>query len=102
LIDRQQPHSVNVMFRNDRTWTLLYQDKVAQLWGRAAKYDDPGAPDYIPRALRRVTEAKQEGTVPWPGLPQSARTRDPGPDGTQNTLATNSPESCRHASIARN
>jgi hypothetical protein len=69
LISRRQPHSVNVMFRNRSDWTLLYQDKLAQLWGRKTRYDDPLGSDFIPFANRHISEDKQEGSVPWPALP---------------------------------
>ncbi|MFV1965816.1 MAG: hypothetical protein ACC628_10365 [Pirellulaceae bacterium] len=73
LVNRHQPHSVNVMFRNGDQWTLLYQDKVAQLWGRAAKYGWAQSKHYVPPAFRRITEEEQEGTDPWPALPVYGR-----------------------------
>ncbi len=69
LISREQPHSVNVMFRNHDRWTLLYQDRTAQLWGLAKKYDDPHSADYLAPTRRRITDEEQTGTVPWPALP---------------------------------
>jgi len=69
LVNRRQPHSVNVMFRNKPTWALLYQDKIVQLWGRRQKYDQPLTPHYIPPALRMISEQEQEGSVTWPALP---------------------------------
>jgi hypothetical protein len=73
LINREQPHGVNVMFRNHDRWTLLYQDKIAQLWGRASKFNDPGSTGYIAPDQRRITEDEQEGTVTWPALPIRGR-----------------------------
>jgi hypothetical protein len=70
LASRRQPGSVNVMFRNQDRWTLLYQDKVAQLWGRTARYGDPGSPDFIPLTERLVTDDEQHGSVTWPALPR--------------------------------
>jgi hypothetical protein len=69
LINRHQPHSVNVMFRNRDQWILLYQDKMAQLWGRSTRYGNPDRPDFIPHGLRSISEAKPEGSVPWPAMP---------------------------------
>ena len=69
LVNREQPHGVNVMFRNQDRWTLLYQDKIAQLWGRKSKYDDPASRDYIAVDQRMVTEDEQAGTITWPALP---------------------------------
>ncbi len=76
LINRLQPHSVNVMFRNQRNWTLLYQDRVAQVWGRRATFDDPASPRYIVPGQRRITDDEQTGVVSWPALPirQTAQT----------------------------
>ena len=73
LIGRDQPHSVNVMFRNQERWTLLYQDKLAQLWGRSSKYADPASPDFVAAAQRRITDDPQTGTVTWPALPLRTR-----------------------------
>jgi hypothetical protein len=73
LIDRHQPHGVNVMFRNRQQWVLLYQDKLAQLWGRQSLYGEPHSPDFIPVERRRITEDEQEGIVPWPALPRRHR-----------------------------
>ena len=76
LIDRYQPHSVNVMYRNRDRWTLLYQDSLAQLWGRAALFDDPQRLTYLPPSERCITEAKQSGKVSWPAIPCDARMDD--------------------------
>lgn len=69
LINREQPHGVNVMFRNQDRWTLLYQDRIAQVWGAASKYDDPASIHYISEDRRNITDDEQTGTVPWPALP---------------------------------
>jgi hypothetical protein len=50
---------------------LLYQDSLAQLWGRSTRYDDPQKSDYLPPENRDVTDALQAGFVPWPALPQT-------------------------------
>ncbi len=42
-------------------WVLLYQDQIAQLWGRATRYDDPSSPNYLPPERRRITEEPQLG-----------------------------------------
>lgn len=69
LICRQQPHSVNVMFRNRDRWTLLYQDKIAQLWGRSTVFDDAQRTAYLAPSHRRISEAEQVGLVSWPAYP---------------------------------
>ena len=72
LVDRQQPHSVNVMFRNKSGWTLLYQDKMAQVWARRQKFGQPASRHYISPDRRTISEQEQEGSVTWPALPERA------------------------------
>ena len=68
VVARHFTHSVEVMeARPD--WVLLYQDAVAQLWGRRDRYDDPASAAYLPPARRWITEVRQAGSVPWPALP---------------------------------
>lgn len=69
LINRFQPHSVRVMEQQMPAWVLLYQDHVAQLWGRAAEFDDPAQPQYLPPLERIVGDEPQRGSVTWPALP---------------------------------
>ena len=69
LISRFQTHSPQVLERHRDRWALLYQDEMAQLWGRKTKYDDPLSPNYLPPSRRRVTDQPQEGYVAWPALP---------------------------------
>ena len=73
LISRLQAHSPQVLEKNSDRWVLLYQDEVAQVWGRKTKYDDPLSASYIPPARRRITEEPQEGYVSWPALPVRGR-----------------------------
>ena len=73
LINREQPHGVNVMFRNQDRWTLLYQDRIAQVWGRSSKYGNPDSIDYIAQDRRKITDDEQFGSVPWPALPVRPR-----------------------------
>ena len=62
-------------------WTLLYQDQLAQVWGRADKYDNPDSPHFL--AARSISDHPVSGLAPWPAFPdrggrnafvQSART----------------------------
>lgn len=70
LIDRRDPHPVQVMEQHRDRWIVLYQDAVAQLWGRRDVYDDPEHPQYLPQGARTIGDAPQTGTVPWPALPR--------------------------------
>jgi hypothetical protein len=67
LLCRQQANSAATMETQQEHWTLLYQDAMAQVWGRKAKYDDPASADYLPPAQREITDTQQEGSVTWPG-----------------------------------
>ena len=70
LINRYQPHSVRVIQSQRDRWALLYQDRVAQLWGRRDKYDDPSSTSFVDPALRVLGDAEQTGAVDWPALPR--------------------------------
>ena len=70
LIDRRFAHSVRVMSeQND--FCLLYQDSLAQVWGKANIYDDACRPEYVSVDRRRVSESIQQGSVTWPAFPQA-------------------------------
>lgn len=70
LLSRGQVCSVNAMLRCQDRWTMLYQDSVAQVWGRTTKYGDPRSSDYIRPEQRRITNEVQTGSVTWPALPE--------------------------------
>lgn len=70
LIDRQFAYSEQVMESEAKSeWVLLYQDKTAQLWGRAVVYDDPASSRYVNPRLRIVSNVVSLSHVSWPGLP---------------------------------
>ncbi|HEX5105645.1 MAG TPA: hypothetical protein VFV87_17620, partial [Pirellulaceae bacterium] len=69
LLSRRQEPSVAVMQSHEDEWVLLYQDELAQLWGRATKYDDPASVYYLPPKKREVGDVVQRGWVHWPALP---------------------------------
>ena len=74
LLDRGQPHSVAVMESRSREWTLLYQDNLAQLWGRTSAYGDPRNAQFIAPADRLISNRRPTGTVAWPALPAATGT----------------------------
>jgi hypothetical protein len=98
LISRLQEPSVEVMTAQEQegAWVLLYQDSLAQLWGRASKYDDPHSVYHFPLAKRLISQSEQQGWTYWPALPEyqlappsavaaeaispPPETRDPTPD----------------------
>lgn len=68
LIQRSQEPSVDVMQAHSRDWVLLYQDELAQLWGRKARYDLAASPYYLAPHRRMVSSEKQTGDHPWPAI----------------------------------
>jgi hypothetical protein len=81
LIDRALPNAVRVMRQHRDQWVLLYQDPVAEVWGLAARYDDPASSHYVPSHERLVSRTPQTGAVAWPALPSR--------QGPQPTVAMN-------------
>jgi hypothetical protein len=69
LIDRALPHSLSVMRKHDDRWVLLYQDPVAEVWGLAARFDNPAGNDYIAPHERIIRSALPGEDLPWPALP---------------------------------
>jgi hypothetical protein len=51
-------------------WVLLYQDGLAQLWGRASRYDDPTSEYFLSKADREIGESLQGGYARWPAIPK--------------------------------
>jgi len=72
LLDRGQKPAIRTIERDSR-WVLLYQDSLAQIWGRRDRYDDPNSPQYLPASRRVITETPQIGSVMWPAFPVTRR-----------------------------
>ena len=68
LISRQQQPTVREMQRHAQDWVLLYQDPLAQIWGRRDLYDDPASPRYLPLSSRIDANHALAGSVPWPAF----------------------------------
>ncbi len=74
LVDRQRTECVRVI--EQRTdWVLLYQDALAQVWGRRSVYDDPASARYMPPAARSISDETQIGWADYPALPGFAEAR---------------------------
>ncbi|QDU91369.1 hypothetical protein Pla175_47910 [Pirellulimonas nuda] len=58
-------------------WTLLYQDRLAQVWGRSDLYNDPASPRYLPVDQRIIGEHYSLTSRQWPALPMQAPTAAP-------------------------
>jgi hypothetical protein len=69
LLSRRQQPSAALMETQKDHWSLLYQDEIAQLWGRKAKYDDPKSAFYLNPKYRIVSDFAPRGFLSWPALP---------------------------------
>jgi len=69
LFERERRNAIDTMEAAADDWCLLYQDSLAQLWGRRSVYDDQDSPDYLPVSQRHVGNDQQVGSVAWPGFP---------------------------------
>ena len=70
LFERRRDAAVAVMQSQSADWCLLYQDSLAQLWGRRVRFDDPSSPHFIPVSQRAISNDVQSGTVDWPAFPK--------------------------------
>ncbi len=70
LVRRIGELSASVMEQQDEVWVKLYQDRLAQLWGRREVFDDPSSSYFIPENQRNVTDHIPNGHVAWPAFPQ--------------------------------
>lgn len=68
LISRYQPHAMNVMQKHRADWVLLYQDELAQLWGRREIYDEEISAEHLPVHHREISDRPQAGQIPWPAI----------------------------------
>jgi hypothetical protein len=69
LLSREQGPSVRSIVRHQDKWILLYQDSLAQVWGRRTMYGDPLSPLFVPEHNRSISETRQQGQVAWPAFP---------------------------------
>jgi hypothetical protein len=68
VLDRGQKPAIRII-ESDPRWTLLYQDSIAQIWGRKDRYDVPASEAYFPPEEREIDESPQTGVVNWPAFP---------------------------------
>jgi len=69
LVSRRYLQPVTTMRSRQDAWVLLYQDELAQIWGRRTRYDDPASAAYVPSTHRSISERAEQGRVAWPALP---------------------------------
>lgn len=70
LFERKRQNCVATMEASADEWCLLYQDSLAQLWGRRSIYDNPGSAQYVAASVRHISDDVQRDTVAWPGFPK--------------------------------
>ncbi len=73
LIECERKNSVRTLEACSAEWCLLYQDSLAQLWGRRSIYDDPQSFSFLPEHRRHLSNDLQEGSVAWPAFPRAGR-----------------------------
>jgi hypothetical protein len=86
LISRLQRPSAEVMERQTGRWTLLYQDELAQLWGRTQQYDEPTSRKFLAPSDRQISNETQAGYALWPALPNHQHVRKLTALGTNRPL----------------
>ena len=74
LLDRRYEESVAVMRaqanKESPEWVLMYRDRIAELWGRADRYDESSSPHYFPVVARVRNASPRDGAVQWPAIPR--------------------------------
>ena len=70
LLERQRHPQATQTMRSTDDWCLLYQDGLAELWGRSSRFDDHTSPDWMPTSQRHISDDTQTGSVDWPAFPQ--------------------------------
>ena len=65
LIECERRNSVRTMEACSAEWCLLYQDSLAQLWGRRSIYDDQQSERFLPEHRRHRSNDLQQGRVAW-------------------------------------
>lgn len=82
LLQRKYQHCVATMeaeaAKATPAWTRLYRDSVAEVWGRASRYDDPASPHYLPPEARRLDVRLLEAEFQWPAMPDRSLWEEAG------------------------
>lgn len=75
LFERSRKNCVTTMESVSGDWCLLYQDSLAQLWGRRTVYDDSSLDTFLPPGERHISDDEQQESVAWPAFPVSSDDR---------------------------
>ncbi len=68
LLRRAGEQTEKHMNENADTWVLLYQDAVAQVWGRRSMYDDARLPTWVAPHDRVIHDRLASDSVTWPAI----------------------------------
>ena len=71
LIGRDDWIPSQTLQQHSDKWVILYQDSLAQIWGRKDLFDNPASPRYVSINRRHVSEDLQQGSISWPALPKT-------------------------------
>lgn len=85
LFERRRANCVATMEACKDDWCLLYQDTVAQLWGRRSIYDDSKSSSFLAQAKRVIGNERQDESVAWPAFPVQCRRGPQSPRVSQHT-----------------
>lgn len=77
LLRRFGERTESHMADNADTWVLLYQDAIAQVWGRQDRYDRPASASYLPPEKRTIHSRRRDDSVTWPAIRQLEPARIP-------------------------
>ena len=95
LIDRHYPGPLAVMLAESKqeqpAWTLLYSDSLAELWGRADRYDNPHSDHFLPVAERTLNVRLLQARFQWPALPDRSLLEEWDAEDEANDLAASTP-----------
>lgn len=67
LISRKQRSTTRTMREHQVDWVLLYQDQLAEVWGRREKFAQTESDDYLAESERFIGE-KTETSAAWPAF----------------------------------
>ncbi len=70
LVNQRHSLAIATLKSQAADWVLLYQDQLAQLWGRRSVFDDHQLESYLAPERRQVVLLRQQGSVPWPAAPR--------------------------------
>lgn len=87
LLDRKQPISIQTMEQTQGAWIRLYQDSIAEVWGRANRFDDPTDVAYLPPNQREFRTDPEQGRVAWPALPHPSASQTPATPTLYSSLS---------------